>query len=386
MILLPKENGIVGQRAGPLLPTEHGDFDRKPMSKTVLVTGAFGLVGSATVKRLAADGRRVVATDFGTPAHRKAAPALPAGACARWADLTDPAAVNRLISEVSPTAIVHLAAVIPPLIYRDANLARKVNVDATAALVRSAAGQPNPPRFVQASSNAVYGPRNPHRLTDLEYADTAPKPYDLYGATKLGAEEQVHSSNLEWVVLRLGGVFSVDLTAMPVSSVGVFFESALPTDGRVHTVDVRDVAAAFAAATTADVAGETLLVAGDDSHLLRQGQIMAAIGDAMGLTGAFDTGRPGDPDSTDDWFVTDWMDTTRAQEALAFQQHSWPEMLAEMRANTGWKRYPLSLVRPVVKQFLNRRAAYRDAPGRYADPWGAIRATLGEPLVGIPAS
>ena len=43
------------------------------MSETVLVTGGFGLVGSATVKRLAADGRRVVAADLGTPAQRKAA-------------------------------------------------------------------------------------------------------------------------------------------------------------------------------------------------------------------------------------------------------------------------------------------------------------------------
>jgi D-erythronate 2-dehydrogenase len=356
------------------------------MSETVLVTGAFGLVGSATVKRLAADGRRVVATDLGTPAQRKAAQALPAAAQARWADLTDPAAVNRLVSEVSPAAIVHLAALIPPLIYRDAILARKVNVEATAALVRAAARQSNPPRFIQASSNAVYGPRNPHRFTDLEQADTPSKPYDLYGRTKLEAEEQVRSSGLEWVVLRLGGVFSVELTAMPLSVDHVVFESALPTDGRVHTVDARDVAAAFAAATTADVAGEILLVAGDDSHMLRQGQIGPALVAAMGLTGAFYTGRPGNPDSNVDWFVTDWMDTTRAQQALSFQQRSWPGMLAEMRGNTAWRRYPLWLARPLVKRFLKRRTAYRDAAGQYADPWQVIRAKLGDPRLDNPAS
>jgi D-erythronate 2-dehydrogenase len=356
------------------------------MSETVLVTGAFGLVGSATVKRLAADGRRVVATDLGTPAQRKAAKALPAGTQAAWLDLTDPVAVNRLVSEVSPAAIVHLAALIPPLIYRNAKLARKVNVDATAALVRAAAGQPAPPRFIQASSNAVYGPRNPHRSNDVERADTPPKPYDVYGATKLEAEEQVQSSRLEWVVLRLGGVFSVDLGDMPVSFDGLSFESALPTDGRVHTVDVRDVAAAFAAATTADVAGEILLVAGDDSHRLRQGEIAPALLGAIGLTGALSTGRPGNPDSSDDWFVTDWMDTSRAQEALAFQHHSWTDMVEEMRANMGWKRFPLRLVRPLAKQFLKRRAAYRDAPGQYADPWGVIRAKLGEPWADNPPS
>jgi hypothetical protein len=90
-------------------------------------------------------------------------------------------------------------------------------------------------------------------------------------------------------------------------------------------------------------------------------------------------GRPGDPDSDENWFVTDWMDTASAQQALSFQHHSWPDMLAEMRAAAGWRRYPMSCVAPVVRQLLKRQAAYRNAPGRYADPWGAIRSRLGEP-------
>ncbi len=73
------------------------------------------------------------------------------------------------------------------------------------------------------------------------------------------------------------------------------------------------------------------------------------------------------------------MDTTRAQQALSFQHHTWPEMLAEMRAAAGWRRYPMRLVSPVARHFLKRRAAYRNAPGRYADPWGAIRTELGDP-------
>ena len=49
------------------------------MTDTVLVTGGFGLVGSQTVKRLTADGRRVVVADLDTPANRKKAKALPDG-------------------------------------------------------------------------------------------------------------------------------------------------------------------------------------------------------------------------------------------------------------------------------------------------------------------
>jgi D-erythronate 2-dehydrogenase len=349
------------------------------MAEKVLVTGGFGLVGSQTVRRLVDDGHRVVVTDLGAPAQRKAAASLPANAEARWADLTDQRAVDRLVAEVSPTVIVHLAAVIPPVVYRNRALGRRVNVDATAALLRAAESHAQQPRFVLASSNAVYGSRNPHRHHERVRADSPLQPSDLYGAHKAEAEKHVQSSSLEWVILRLGGVISVDPAAMPFTRDALFFESALPTDGRLHTVDVRDVAAAFAAATTADVAGEALLIAGDESHLHRQKDIGVALAAARGLSDVLPAGRPGDPDSDENWFVTDWMDTARAQQALSFQHHSWPAMLAEMRAAAGWRRYPMFVVAPVARQFLKRQAAYRHAPGRYADPWGAIRSRLGEP-------
>jgi nucleoside-diphosphate-sugar epimerase len=344
------------------------------MSETVLVTGAFGLVGSAVVGRLAADGRKVVAT-----AHHKVAKALPDGVDVRWADLTDCAQVDRLVSDVSPGTIIHLAAVIPKLIYRNAKLARRVNVDATAALVRAAEAQPSPPLFLHASSNAVYGECNPHRTTDLARADTAPKPTDLYSGHKLEAEEFVRSSSLAWVILRLGGVLSVDPSATPLSLDMVYFTNLIPTDGRVHTVDVRDVASAFAAATTADVAGEILLIGGDESHLLTQRDIGPAIVAARGLAGMLPAGRPGNPHSDDDWFLTNWIHTERAQQALSFQHHTWPDMLAEIRSQAGWKRYPTRLVVPIPRAFMNRQAAYRNTPGQYADPWGALRARFGEP-------
>jgi nucleoside-diphosphate-sugar epimerase len=349
------------------------------MAEKVLVTGGFGLVGSQTVRRLVADGHRVVATDLGTPGQRKAAEALPGGAEAHWADLTEPRQVDQLVAEVSPDVIVHLAAVIPPATYRHHELGRRVNVDATVALLRAAESSPHPPRFVQASSNAVYGARNPHRHHGLLRADSPVRPSEIYGAHKAEAEEQVLSADLEWVILRLGGVISVEPGAMPFTGDALLFESALPTDGRLHTVDVRDVAAAFAAATTADVAREILLIAGDDSHFHRQKDIGIALAAARGLSDVLPAGRPGDPDSDEDWFVTDWMDTARAQQALSFQHHSWPDMNAEMQTAVGWRRYPMRIVGPVVRQLLKRKAAYRNAPGRYADPWGAIRAQLGEP-------
>jgi nucleoside-diphosphate-sugar epimerase len=349
------------------------------LAEVVLVTGGFGLVGSATVRRLTDLGRRVVATDLDTPANRKKATKLPEGAEARWADLTDPDQVERLVSDIAPEAIIHLAAIIAPAIYRIPKVARRINVDATATLVRIAEGQPTPPRFVHASSNAVFGARNPHRTTPPLRAEDPMRPCDVYSGQKAEGEEIVRSSSLEWVVLRFGGVLSIDFSALPFGADGMFIESAVPSDGRLHNVDVRDVAWACAAATTADVAHEILLIAGDQSHQMRFGDVGPALAAALGVPGAVPPGRPGNPGRDTDWFVTDWMDTTRAQEALKFQHHSWPDMLAELQAQAGWKRYAGRPFVPIVRAIMKRRGAYWNVSGQYADPWGAIRARLGEP-------
>ncbi|MCV7255587.1 NAD(P)-dependent oxidoreductase [Mycolicibacterium fluoranthenivorans] len=349
------------------------------MTDTVLVTGAFGLVGSATVHRLAADGRRVVATDLDTPGNQKAAAALPVGVTVRWADLTDPSAVGALVADIAPSAIIHLAAVIPPFIYQRRGLAEKVNVGATASLVAAAEKLPTPARFVLASSIAVYGSRNPHTVSGVLTADTPVNPADIYGDHKVKAEALVRSSALDWVILRLGGVLTVNPGSY-MKMDNFYFEGMLPTDGRLQTVDVRDVARAFAAATTADAVGETLLIGGDDNtHRLPQGDVAPAMAAALGLVGGLPTGLKGDPHDDAGWFNTDWMDTTRSQEVLDFQRHSWPQMLIETAENAGIKRPLLRLVAPLAKQVLQRRTAYYGTGQRYADPWQAIKAKWGDP-------
>ncbi|MCB0948082.1 MAG: NAD(P)-dependent oxidoreductase [Mycobacterium sp.] len=349
------------------------------MSGTVLVTGGFGLVGSATVKRLADLGRRVVVADLKTPANLKSADTLPAGVTVQWADLTDADSTSQMVSAVAPEVIIHLAAMIPPPIYKNRALARRVNVDATATLVGIAEAQTRAPRFVHASSNAVFGVRNPYRAAGPLTADMPMRHCDLYSAHKAEAEAIVRDSSLEWVVLRLGGVLSVDPRAMKFNLDALYFESALPSDGRLHTVDVRDVAWAFAAATTADVAHEILLIAGDDSHRVLQGDVGRALAAARGLKNGMPEGRKGNPDSDDDWFITDWMDTARAQEALGFQHYSWQAMLDEAARRAGPSKYLLRTAAPLVRVILRRRSAYWKQPGQYADPWGAIRRTIGDP-------
>ncbi|MCV7065158.1 NAD-dependent epimerase/dehydratase family protein [Mycolicibacterium farcinogenes] len=276
------------------------------------------------------------------------------------------------------TAIIHLAAIIPPFCYMRRGLARKVNVEATGSLLRAAEAQPAPPRFIQASSIAVYGARNPHHIDDVLTPDTPTNASDIYGAHKVEAEALVRASTLDWLILSLGGVmsseFSVDMDVDLIS-----FESVLPADGRLQTVDVRDVAAAFVAATTADANREVLLIGGDPAtHRHFQSAVGSQAAAAMGIRGGLPIGRPGNPDDDAAWFATDWMDTTRSQEVLGFQHHSWPELLADTRANAGWKRFPIGLAAPLIRGFLRSKSAYKDYPGRYADVWNAIDKKWGD--------
>ena len=46
---------------------------------------------------------------------------------------------------------------------------------------------------------------------------------------------------------------------------------------------------------------------------------------------------------------------------------------------TGWKRYPLRLMTPLAREFLKRHSPYYRQPGRYANPWEAVRNRWGAP-------
>lgn len=353
-------------------------------SGTVLVTGAFGLVGSAVVAQLVTTGRKVVATDLKVDASLKAAASLDGGAEVCWADITQADRVTALINEVSPSAIVHLAAVIPPQCYARREVARAVNVDATATLVRAAEALPSQPKFVQASSIAVYGARNPYRNNDLLTADTPLRPSDIYGAHKVEAETTVRTSQLDWLILRLGGVIPVEPSLHAVNLDDVYFEAALPTDGRIQMVDVRDAARAFCTATTLDASREIFMIGGDASNRLRQRDIGAAIAGAVGLAGAIPRGRPGDRDSDTDWFTTDWMDTSHSQSVLQFQHHSFSDSMAYARSRARKTRWLLRAITPLARATLRRKSPYHRAAGIYADPWAVIRAKFGAPEPDTP--
>lgn len=360
--------------------------DQVPVRRgPVLVTGAFGNVGRHTLRALLEDGRDVVATDLRRPETEKVAAEFRGRVEIRWSDLTDPGAAATLVSGTSPAAVLHLAAVIPPATYVNPDLARAVNVGATATLVQAVSALPAPCRLVLASSVAVYGPRNPHTTTPPVTADTPVRPREQYGAHKVEAEQLLRQSGLDWAILRIGVVVFPDMSlAMDLASMRL--EALLPTDGRLHAVDGRDVGRAFASAADAPCSRRTLLVAGDRSTQMTQKDLAHSITRAVGLGGSLPAGRPGDPADDEAWFNVDWMDTREAQEILDFQRHGWPETLSDLAARVGRARRVMPVVSPLARAFLTLRSPYRGLPAGPADPWAGIAREWGpDALVRGPA-
>ncbi|MCV7381243.1 oxidoreductase [Mycobacterium alsense] len=359
---------------------------------TVLVTGAFGQVGRRCAQILLDRGRTVVATDLRTDKTLAAAAELSESAgklVTAYIDLLDAAAVRDLVSAHRPEAIIHLAAIVSPPSYRNPGLARRVNVGGTENLVAAAATLDTPPLFLMASSAAVYGSLNPYRHPERITPDTPVRPIDQYGEDKVLAEAAVRASGLPHAVLRLGGVISPDGQTNFSGDYLVLVRS-MPRDNRIHAVDARDVALAFANGVDrgADISGKVLLIGGNESYVKLQrdleDDVMAGLG--LGRLGP-SVSLPGDPGDDRGWSFTGWFDTTESQALLGYQEHDWPETVAWVAASQGHLRIALRVLGPVLRPLMRgalrlQRAAERRGP--YADPWTLIEKKYGPGALAAP--
>jgi nucleoside-diphosphate-sugar epimerase len=156
----------------------------------ILVTGASGFIGRATVAALVKDGHAVRA------AVRRPQHSFPDGVeVMQHPDLTQPIDWRPLLAGIDQ--VVHLAG-IAHTGRADATLYDRVNRQATAQLA-AAAATAGIAHFVFVSSiRAQSGPAADHALTERD----PPTPTDPYGRAKLAAEDAVRASGVPFTILR----------------------------------------------------------------------------------------------------------------------------------------------------------------------------------------
>lgn len=165
------------------------------MTSPILVTGAAGFIGHATVHRLLERGETVVGVDivndYYDPAL-KAARLSTFNGCRAFSfhrlDIADADTIARLVREQGITRVIHLAAqagvrhsIANPFAYERSNIAGHLSV------LEACRHQPGFEHLVYASSSSVYGDR-PMGGQGFSEDEPSVAPVSLYAATKRSCE------------------------------------------------------------------------------------------------------------------------------------------------------------------------------------------------------
>ena len=309
----------------------------------ILLTGATGNVGSHTLPELLARGHRVRCLVRLSTAARRWARQQPSGVEVVWGDVTDPDAVGRAIEGTD--AVVHLAAVIPPVADEQPELARQVNVDGTANVVVACLAQPVPPSLLFSSTFDVHGHtlhRTPPRRVDDPLEATDP-----YTSHKIEAERLVRESGLRWSILRLSDV--------PILGIRdphpIMFEIGLRN--RIEALHADDAGLAIAnALETAAVWGRILFVGGGPSCQLTYREYLTRLLAAMGVEPLPDEAF------SDKVYATDWVDTEESERLLRYQRHTFDDIAEAVAAGLGWKRRLMPVASPLARAAILRLSPY----------------------------
>jgi len=238
---------------------------------TVLVTGAQGYIGRYTVAALLKSGNRVIGTGRsvrvdGTFTHtlgeaKSRRVPLPGDLRRtlegfgqyeyRQCDLADADQVAAMVSEVTPTHVIHLAAAL-----RDENWSTLLasNLHSTVNLLNALARLPVRPTVVIASSGSIYGNQAHQPIGE----NALPRPIGAYATTKLMAElagrEIAREAGMSVAIARIFNVIGPGLQTRHLPGLlahAIAEHERLGIPARLqlgdlsavrHFIDVRDVA------------------------------------------------------------------------------------------------------------------------------------------------
>lgn len=309
-------------------------------SKSCIVTGGAGFIGSHLAERLIADGHRVTVVDnfsIGHPqdlAHLTDEPRF----AMHQSDVADYAAIRPLFDGVD--WVFHLAAmadIVPSI--RNPTVYHHANVDGTISVLEAARAA-GVKRLIYAASSSCYG------IPDVyPTPETAPaRPMYPYALTKYVGEQYVmhwaQTYGLPAVSLRMFNVFGPRhrTTGAYGAVFGVFLAQKLAGEPLTVVGDgtqtrdftyVGDVVDAFVTAAAADATGEIFNVGSDDTYSVNR-LVELIGGETVNIPK-----RPGEPDCT-------FADITKIKSVL------------------GWR--PRTAFEDGVRIMLDNIDYWRDAP------------------------
>ena len=264
------------------------------MSERFLVTGALGCIGAWTAATLVREGVPVVAFDLGSDLRRlelvMAPEELEQMTLVRG-DVTDLAAIERALDEHEITHVVHLAALLIPMIKADPPYGTMVNVLGTVNVFEAVRRRSERIRgLAYASSIGAFGAADVDPSGAPVAADAIGHPTTYYGVHKQAnegmariywLEERLPSIGLRPYIVygpgRDSGITAEPTLAMAAAARGEPYHISF--GGRVQLQYAPDVARAFVTASRSAREGAAVFnLAGSAVHMQ---DVVSAIEDAV---------------------------------------------------------------------------------------------------------
>lgn len=313
----------------------------------VLVTGAFGNIGTHTLRALLAQGHVVSCFDAATPVNKRTAREFKGECQILWGDVRELVDLRTALNGVDE--VIHLAGIIPPLSEVDSELAHAVNVDGTRNLLRVMNQNGGCRRIVFSSSMAVHG-KDQGREPPLRVSDPY-SPDDHYSQHKVACERAVLESGLDWTILRLAACPTPNVSS-GLKNVATMFEMGL--GARLEFCHPADVGLACAnAVNNQGVVGKILFIGGGKRCRYEGYEFVTRSLEAIGVGPL-----PASAFSTSDDFYGDWVDTEESEALLRYQRHQLSHWLDQVKEELGAKRLLAKLFAPIVRRQLLRRSPY----------------------------
>jgi nucleoside-diphosphate-sugar epimerase len=311
----------------------------------VLVTGAFGRLGTECARRVLKEGHAVTAFDVRNRRNEKAARAFANRTRTVWGDIRSPEDVRSAVSDCD--AILHNAGVLAPHSENHPELAYAVNVRGTKNILDAMKQRKQPPVIVFASSLSVCGPREPGG--ELLTGDHPAIPTDNYTSNKSECEALLRESGLPYVIFRIGVSVGVKAAAGDLSPDVFRVLFGIDPATRLEWVHPEDVALAqVRAIENPEAVGKTLMIGGGESCRLTFRELYGAMFDATGV-GRFPAEAYGKGP-----YYCDWLDTEESQRLLGYQRVSFEEFISDMRKASRFTRPLTRLCSPAIRWYMLR--------------------------------
>jgi nucleoside-diphosphate-sugar epimerase len=276
----------------------------------VLVTGAAGRLGSDLVVELTRRKYTVKAFDIPT-ADFSRLPKKNHVEIVRG-DITRVGDTKAAIKDMD--GVFHLAAVLPPKSEINREVTLQVNLDGTKNLLEATKTDGREIPIVFTSSVMVYGVTANETPPITE--DHALVTTDVYSESKIACEELIRKSGMPYAILRISGIYAVELTELPE-------KIPFRKEQRVNFVDRRDVIQALISAFETNERREIIFnIAGDGTWRMKGDEFTKRMYEAFGI--------PVEIQYSKTYTCFDWYDTLRSQSTLNYQKIDFERFIEDL--------------------------------------------------------